>query len=345
MINDFLASIAAHRHLTRTEAANLVDLLMSDEISDAQAGAILMGMSMKGETAEELAGIAEAMRDRCPIVATNHKIFIDTAGTGGDGVGTFNISTAAAIVTAASGLPVAKHGNRAASSRSGSADVLGALGVEIEMPADIAGRLLDEIGICFLYAPFYHDATRRVSDVRRQLQLRTAFNYVGPLTNPARAPRQLIGVGSTDAVERVASAVAMLGSERAWVVHGDGLDEITVTGWTHVAAVRDGQIEEVFEIDPSSVGLPIRGHDALRGGSPEENARIIERILGGELENTGAREIVVLNAAAALVIGDVATSLSEGIEIASVSIDSGRALDTLEQLRHWPETIAASVAD
>lgn len=345
MITDVLASLAAKRHLSRAEAANLVDLLLSDEISDAQAGAILMGMSMKGETAEELAGIAEAMRDRCPLVRTHHKIFIDTAGTGGDGVGTFNISTATAIVTAASGLPVAKHGNRAASSRSGSADVLRALGVEIEMPTDVAGRLLDEIGVCFLYAPFYHDATRRVAEVRRQLQIRTAFNYVGPLTNPARAPRQLIGVGSNDAVERVAKAAAMLGIERAWVVHGDGLDEITVTGWTHVAAVRDGELQEVFEIDPSAVGLPIRGHDSLRGGSPEENAAIIEQIISGDLENSAAREIVVLNTAAALVIGDVATSLSEGIEIATVTLDSGRAIDTLEQLRHWPELIASPAGE
>ncbi|HTN81529.1 MAG TPA: anthranilate phosphoribosyltransferase, partial [Acidimicrobiales bacterium] len=211
MIAQLLARLVARHDLTREEAMRLADMFVSGEATDAQVGAALVALAMKGETPEELAGLAEAMRARATFVRTRHRVFVDTAGTGGDGSGTFNISTAAAFVIAAAGLPVAKHGNRAASSRSGSADVLGALGARIEVPADDAGRCLDELGICFLFAPFYHAATRRVAEVRRQLGLRTPFNLLGPLTNPARAPRQLIGVGFAEAIVRVAAAAAGLG--------------------------------------------------------------------------------------------------------------------------------------
>jgi anthranilate phosphoribosyltransferase len=328
MITQLLARLVARHDLTREEATRLADMFVSGEATDAQVGAALVALAMKGETPEELAGLAEAMRARATFVRTRHRVFVDTAGTGGDGSETFNISTAAAFVIAAAGLPVAKHGNRAASSRSGSADVLGALGARVEVPADDAGRCLDELGICFLFAPFYHAATRRVAEVRSQLGLRTPFNLLGPLTNPARAPRQLIGVGFAEAIERVAAAAAMLGVERAWVVHGDGLDEITVTGVTRVAEVRDGRFEGVFEIDATSFGLARGSRDELRGGTPEENATIVQRVLAG---NAGGaqRDVVLLNAAAGLVVGGAAASLDEGLELATRAIDSGAAAELL----------------
>ena len=289
-----------------------------------------MARAIKGETADELAGLAEAMRARAVPVRTRHSIFVDTAGTGGDGAGTFNVSTAAAFVIAAAGLPVAKHGNRAASSRTGSADVLRELGAPVEMGPDAAGCALDELGICFLFAPLYHAATRRVAEVRRQLGVRTAFNLLGPLTNPARAPRQVLGVGDPSAIERVARAAAALGVERAWVVHGDGLDEVTVTGPTRVAEVRDGRYIGEIEITPRDFGLAIRSRHELAGGDPAENATIVRRTLSGE-GSGAARDIVVANAAAGLLVGGVAASLEEGVERATRAVDSGAAIDLLER--------------
>jgi anthranilate phosphoribosyltransferase len=331
-ISPLLQRLAAGRDLSREEAAALVELFVADGTSDAQIGAALMALAVKGETADELAGFAEAMRARATAVRTRHARFVDTAGTGGDGANTFNISTAAAFVIAAAGLPVAKHGNRAASSRSGSADVLSALGVRPEMEAHAAGRCLDEIGICFLFAPLYHGATRRVADVRRQLGVRTAFNLLGPLTNPARAPRQLIGVADPAAVERVALAAAALGSERVWVVHGDGLDEVTVTGPTRVAEVVCGRLERIFDLDPKALGLPVRRRDSLRGGSPEENAAIVRGVLEGTVDGA-RREIVLLNAAAGLVVGGDAETLEEGLDRAAAAVGSGAAAALLEKLR------------
>jgi anthranilate phosphoribosyltransferase len=206
--------------------------------------------------------------------------------------------------------------------------VLGALGATVEVPADVAGRCIDELGICFLFAPLYHPATRRVAEVRRQLGVRTPFNLLGPLTNPARAPRQLIGVGVAGALERMAAAAAMLGVERAWVVHGDGLDEITVTGVTRVAEVRDGKVEGVFEVDPASLGIARRSRDELQGGSPAENAAIIRRVLAGEAGGA-PRDVVLLNAAAGLVVGGAAVSLADGLETATRAVDSGAAADLL----------------
>jgi anthranilate phosphoribosyltransferase len=328
MIAPLLGRLAAREDLTREEASRLVALLLDEATTDAQAGAALVALAMKGETAEELAGLAAAMRERATGVRTRHRVFVDTAGTGGDGSGTFNVSTSAAFVIAAAGVPVAKHGNRAASSRSGSADVLGALGAPVEMDAEAAGRCLDEIGLCFLFAPLYHPATRRVAEVRRQLGVRTAFNLLGPLTNPAGAPRQVIGVGVAAALERVAEAAAMLGAERAWIVHGDGLDEITVTGVTRVAEVRDGRFESVFEVDPAELGLPRRSRDELLGGEPARNAEIVRGVLAGRTGGA-ARDIVLLNAAAGLVVGGAADSLASGLDAASRAVDSGAAADLL----------------
>jgi anthranilate phosphoribosyltransferase len=270
------------------------------------------------------------MRARAIPVRTRHATFIDTAGTGGDGSNTFNISTAAAFVIAAAGLPVAKHGNRAASSRSGSADVLAALGARTDVSAETAERCLDEVGICFMFAPTYHAATRRVAELRRQLGVRTAFNLLGPLTNPARAPRQLIGVFDENAAERVARALAVLGVERAWVVHGLGLDEITVVGATTVFEVAGGDVTRRFEIRPEDVGLSCRSVEELRGGTPDENATIVRGVLEGTV--TGApREVVVLNAAAGLVVGGAASSMDEGLARSIAAIDSGAAAELLRR--------------
>lgn len=332
MIGILLSRLAAREDLTRREAASLVACFVDTEVTDAQVGAALVALAMKGETAEELAGFAEALRERAIPVRTRHSVFLDTAGTGGDGSGTFNISTSAAFVIAAAGLPVAKHGNRAASSQSGSADVLAALGIPIDGDADGAGATLDDLGICFMYAPRYHAATRRVADVRRQLGIRTAFNLLGPLTNPARAPRQVIGVGTAAAVDRIADVAACLGVERAWIVHGDGLDELSISGPTRIADVRDGVVVGSFEVTPDDAGLPVADRGSCLGGSPEENAAVLAGILDGAIRDA-RRDIVVLNAAAALVVGDVAESLDDGARRAEAAIDSGAAARLLAALR------------
>ncbi len=332
MIGPLLARLAAREDLSRDEAATLVECFIDEGVTDAQVGAALVALAMKGETADELAGLAEALRERAIPVLTRHRVFLDTAGTGGDGSGTFNISTTAAFVIAAAGLPVAKHGNRAASSRSGSADVLAALGITIDDGAAEAGASLDELGICFMFAPKYHAATRRVADVRRQLGIRTAFNLLGPLTNPARAPRQIIGVGTAAAVERIAEVAARLGIERAWIVHGDGLDEISISGTTRIADVRDGAVVRTFEVSPSDAGLPLAARESCGGGSPDDNAAVLAGILDGDIRDA-RRDVVVLNAAAGLLIGDVASSLEEGARRAETAIDSGSAARLLAALR------------
>lgn len=334
MISVLLARLAAREDLTREEAANLVACLVDESVSEAQVGAALVALAMKGETVDELAGLAEALRERAIPVRTRHSLFLDTAGTGGDGSGTFNISTTAAFVIAAAGLPVAKHGNRAASSRSGSADVLAALGVSIDADADTAGACLDDIGICFMFAPHFHSATRRVAQVRRELGIRTAFNLLGPLTNPARAPRQIIGVGAASAVGRMAEVAARLGTERAWILHGDGLDELSISGPTTVAEVRDGAIAGVREVCPEDAGLRRASADSCAGGTPEENAAVLEAILDGRIRDA-RRDITVLNAAAGLVVGDIENTLSGAARRAEAAIDSGAARRLLDAQRQW----------
>lgn len=338
MIVAILRRLAAGERLTRDEAEALAASFMEGEATDAQIGAALMLLAVRGETAEELAGLALAMRRRAVRIETRHARVVDTAGTGGDGANTFNISTAAAFVIAAADLPVAKHGNRAASSRSGSADVLAALGVRADLPPDVAARCLDELGICFLFAPLYHPATRRVAEVRRQLGVRTAFNLLGPLTNPAGARRQVIGVFDRSALERVAAAAAELGLERVWVVHGGGLDEMSVTAPTDVIEVREGSIAARMRVVPSELGLPAYDPAELRGGGPDENAVIVERVLSGE-ERGARRDVVLLNAAAGLVVGDAAGTLAEGMTIAAGAIDSGAALTLLERVRDFAEEV------
>ncbi len=279
---DALRRLLAREDLTREETEALFGQLMDGALDAAQKSALLVALAMKGESAAEIAGAAAAMRRRVVPVPHSRPLAVDTCGTGGDGRGTFNISTAAALVAAAGGVAIAKHGNRSVSSRSGSADVLAALGVAIEVDAALAGRALDEIGIAFLFAPLLHPAMREVMPVRRALGVRTVFNLLGPLTNPAGAQAQVLGVYARDKVELLARVLLELGVRHALVVHGsDGLDEITTTGPTFVAEVRDGELRS-YEIAPEELGLRRVPLAALAGGAPEENAARMEALLAGE---------------------------------------------------------------
>ncbi len=330
-LRSFLLRLIRRESLTQNEASRLFDLMLDGKSTDAQITAVLMALAGKGETVDELAGMASALRARALRINARHKCFIDTAGTGSSPAKTFNISTGAAFVIAGAGLPVAKHGNRAASSRSGSADVLTALGVNISATPQISEKCLNEIGICFMFAPLYHGATARVAAIRRELGIHTTFNLLGPLSNPAGAPRQVIGVWKADLVERLANVLAALGTERAWVVHGeDGLDEITLAGRTFVAEAHNGTVR-TFEIEPEDFGLRRGSLDHLRGRDPEGNAHMIREVLSGARQDE-ARALVVANAAAALFVGGVVDDLREGAKLAEKSIDSGAAQIKLEQL-------------
>ncbi len=283
--------------------------------------------------------MAEAMRARAVPLNSHHTDFIDTAGTGSSRVKTFNVSTAAAFVVAGAGLPVAKHGSRAATSKSGSADVLDALGVNTSVAPEISERCLNNIGICFMFAPLYHGSTKRVAHVRRELGVHTTFNLLGPLTNPARAPRQIIGVWHPSLLPTVARTLRALGTRHAWVVHGaDGLDEITLSRETHVAAARDetgADDIDTFTIEPPDFGLKTRSLDGLRGGDAAHNALIIQGVLDGEQHNEtshAARDLVIINAAAALYVGGIAPTLLEAAHLAAASIDTGAARGKLDAL-------------
>ena len=316
-LREFTLRLMRGEDLRREEAAALLDALLDGAATDAQIGAALVALAVKGETVEELAGLASAMRRRAVRIRPRHARFVDTAGTGSSAAKTFNVSTAAAFVIAGAGLPVAKHGSRAATSRSGSADVLGALGVDVTATPEASESCLNELGVCFMFAPLYHGATARVAGVRRELGVHTTFNLLGPLTNPAGAPRQVVGVWHESLVEPVAHTLLALGSERAWVVHGlDGLDEVTLDGRTEVGEVSGGAVR-VFEVGPEEFGLGRSSLEALRGGGALENASIIRSILSGERRDEG-RALVVANAAAA--------------RLAERSIDTGAALAKLEGL-------------
>jgi anthranilate phosphoribosyltransferase len=321
-------------NLSRTDAANFLDALLDPAATDSQIADALIALTAKGETVEELAGMAEAMRERATPLQSRHERFIDTAGTGSSAAKRFNVSTAAAFVIAGAGLPVAKHGARAASSTSGSADVLEALGVNTVASPKTVERSLNEHGICFIFAPQFHRATARVAQVRRQLGVHTTFNLLGPLTNPARAPFQLLGVCDRSLVERVASTLALLGVKQAWVVHGtDGLDEVTITGETFVAACSTSTGVKTFAISPEDFGLRRRSIAQRREGS-KENARVIRAILDGDTnaDFAAARDLVVINAAAALFLADVANDFQNATAMARESIDSGKAAAKLEAL-------------
>ena len=321
--------------LSRIEAANLLDELVNPTSTDTQIAAALAALTAKGETVEELAGMAEAMRERATRLRSRHEHFIDTAGTGSSAAKTFNVSTAAAFVIAGAGLPVAKHGARAASSNSGSADVLEALGVRTSASPEIVERCLNAHGVCFMFAPHFHRATARVAHVRRKLGVHTTFNLLGPLTNPARAPFQLLGVWDHSLLERVASTLALLGIEHAWIVHGaDGLDELTITGETFVAACSARTGVKIFTISPEDFGLQRRSLEGCHAEGPGENAQLIRAVLSGEKigDFAAARDLVVINAAAALYLAGVTTDRGEAAKIAGESIDSGRATSKLDAL-------------
>jgi anthranilate phosphoribosyltransferase len=330
-LRSLLLRLMSGEDLRREEANSLLDALLDGEATDAQIAAALVALAVKGETVEELAGMAAAMRSRATRINSEHKCFIDTAGTGSSYAKTFNVSTAAAFVIAGAGLPVAKHGSRAATSRSGSADVLTALGVNVTAQPEVSEKCLNEIGICFMFAPLFHGATARVAGVRRELGVHTTFNLLGPLTNPAGAPRQVIGVWHQALAEPLAHALVALGTEYAWVVHGsDGLDEVTLAGETFVAEARAGQVK-TFEIAAEDFGLERASLSHLRGGDAEANARMILSVLKGERRDE-ARDLVVANAAAALFVGSTASDLHAAARLAEKSIDSGDAMEKLEQL-------------
>jgi anthranilate phosphoribosyltransferase len=330
-LSEFIARLVRREDLNRDEAEQLLASLLDDEATDAQIAAALVALAAKGETVEELTGMAAGLRARAVRVNARHSCFMDTAGTGSSRAKTFNISTAAAFVIAGAGLPVAKHGNRAASSKSGSADLLTALGVNVSAMPLASEKSLNEIGICFMFAPLYHGATARVAGIRRQLGIHTTFNLLGPLSNPAGAPRQIIGVWRPDLAERLASVLAALGTEHAWVVHGeDGLDEITLAGKTYVAEARAGDVR-TFSIEPRDFGFEPRTLDHLRGGDTEANAAIVRAVLEGQ-RNDEARALVIMTAAAALLLGGVANDLLEGAKRAAEAIDSGAALAKLDRL-------------
>lgn len=324
-------------NLAQPEAVQFINALLNPATPDAQIAAALVALAIKGETTEELAGMAEAMRARAVSINSRHANFIDTAGTGSSRVKTFNVSTAAAFVIAGANLPVAKHGSRAATSKSGSADVLDALGVNTSATPETSEHCLNEIGICFMFAPLYHGSTRRVAHVRRELGVHTTFNLLGPLTNPAQAPRQIIGVWHPSLLPTVARALRSLGTRHAWVVHGaDGLDEITLACATHVAAVQmEADDIETFTIEPRDFGLETHRLDTLRGGDAMHNARLIKIVLDGKHDNEtsrAARNLVIINAAAALYIGGIAGTLTEASQLAATSIDTGAARGKLDAL-------------
>ena len=330
MIRDAISTLIAGNPMTGDEAYATMKQIMTGEATDAQIAAYITALRLRGEAAEIINGSARAMREQFTAIAAPGDIIVDTCGTGGDGAHTFNISTAAALVTAGAGVTVAKHGNRSVSSQCGSADVLSALGIDITVAPNVMVDCLHEIGIAFLFAPSLHPAMKHAIGPRREIGIRTIFNILGPLSNPASAKYGVLGVFSAEIVPLMADAAASLGAKHMFIVHGhDGLDEITTTGPTHVAEVKNGSVRR-YDLDPSDLGIPLAEASDLIGGEPTENAAILRRILEGE---TGPRrDIVLLNAAASIVAGQQADDLEAGIKAAAASIDSGSALDTLNQL-------------
>jgi anthranilate phosphoribosyltransferase len=323
-----LARLADGATLSEADAEVFFSACLRGEPTPAQVAAALTAMRMRGETVGEIIACARAMREAAIKLDHPYQV-IDVCGTGGDGLHTLNISTAVAFVVAGGGLKVAKHGNRALSSRSGAADVLAALGVNITAGREQQRRALDEAGVCFLFAQIHHGSMKHVSPIRAELGFRTLFNLLGPLSNPAGAQRQVLGVFSERWVEPLARVLGGLGAERAWVVHGGGMDEMTTTGETQVAEWKDGQVR-LFTITPEAVGLPKAALSDLTGGAPEENASALRRLLEGE---TGAyRDIVALNAAAAFLVGERVETLREGVDLACQVLDDGRALSALNKL-------------
>ena len=330
MFAGLIDKLTRHEDLTSDEAAAAMAEVMEGRCPPAHIAGLLIGLAMKGERPAEIVGLARTMRATAVQLGRRFDDVFDTCGTGGDRSGTFNISSCAALVIAACGVRVAKHGNRSVSSLSGSADVFEALGVRVTAPAAVVERCLADAGVGFLFAPTFHPSMRHASQVRKDLGVRTAFNLLGPLTNPAGATRQIVGVPRPDLTELLARSLMLLGSERAWVVHGaDGIDEISTAGYTKISECRQGTVN-TFYLHPADVGLSKTSHSALKGGDAQENAQIISRILDGE--RGAPRDVVLLNAGAGLLIAGRASSVQEGIDRAAKAIDNGEARKTLDRL-------------
>jgi anthranilate phosphoribosyltransferase len=330
MFTGLIEKLQRRQDLTVDEAAAAMGEIMDGRAQPAHIAGLLVAMAMKGERPSEVVGLARTMRERATRLSREYHPLFDTCGTGGDRAHTFNVSTVAALIVAACGVRVAKHGNRSVSSRCGSADLFEALGVDVGAPPPIVERCLEDAGIAFFFAPTFHPSMRHAAQTRRELGVRTAFNLLGPLTNPAGAMRQLVGVPRPELTELVARSLALLGSERAWVVHGaDGLDEISTTGYTKISECRDGAVN-TFYLHPSDVRIAKASAEELRGGDAAENARIARGVLGGQ--RGAARDITVLNAAASLLIAGTASTLEEGIAMSAEAVDSGRAARVLERL-------------
>ncbi|MDD5288256.1 MAG: anthranilate phosphoribosyltransferase [Dehalococcoidales bacterium] len=328
MIKEAIAQLVGGRSLTIDEASAVMTEIMEGNATPAQFGAFVTALRLKGETVEEIAGLARTMRAKALRVNIDEPV-VDTCGTGGDGLGTFNISTAAAFVAAACGLKIAKHGNRAMSSQCGSADVLEALGVKIDLNPEQVQKCLGKVGIGFMLAPVFHPAMKYAAAPRKEVGIRTVFNILGPLTNPAGATAQVLGVPEKGLTEKMATVLKMLGCQHALVVHGeDGLDEITVTGKTFISELKNGSIEN-YEIAPEGLGLPRTKPGSLKGGTAQENADLLRSILSGR--KGAQRDIVLMNAAAALIAGDKTKTLAQGIALAGEVIDNGKALQKVTE--------------
>ncbi len=329
MLEEFTKIVSAGEDLTEAQAEQSLELILSEDTPDEDIASLLTALAVKGESPAEIVGFARVMRRQAIPVRSDHSRLIDTAGTGG-GADTFNISTAAVFVISGAGLPVAKHGNRALTSRCGSADVLEALGVRIERSLEVAQLSLNEVGLAFMFAPHFHPAMKRVAPIRRELDRRTIFNLLGPLTNPASAPYQIVGVYAPELTEKLGRALLGLGCQRAWVIHSnDGLDELSTGTPARVCEAGDGKVKN-FDLDPKEFGFEVSSPDRFSGGSAQENADIIRGVLEGRIQGP-ARDVVVLNAAAALHVAD-GGEMDEAITTATRSLDSGAALEKLSQL-------------
>jgi anthranilate phosphoribosyltransferase len=325
-----LAKVIEGKSLNQAEAREIMTQIMSGQVTHAQLAALITGLKIKGETVEEITGFALAMREKATPVKTNQRFLVDTCGTGGDGSSTFNISTAAALVVAGAGLPVAKHGNRSVSSKCGSADVLEELGVNLATDPEEVAKCVDEIGIGFLFAPVFHPAMKHAAGPRKELGFRSIFNLLGPLTNPLGAKHQVVGVYDANLTEVMAKVLHKLGILKAFVVSGiDGLDEVSITAPTKITRLEQGQISTFF-FEPELINLNASSNDLIKGDTPKENAKIILEILGGE--KGPRRDIVLVNSAFALMSGGIAGGIKEGLEIAAAAIDSGKALKKLQLL-------------
>ena len=329
-IKQAIQTVIDSKDLTEQEMMAVANTIMSGEATDSQIGGLLVALRMKGETLEEITGFARVMREKATRIETRNNHLVDTCGTGGDKSGTFNISTISALVAAGAGCSVAKHGNRSVSSQCGSADVLKALGVNLELSPEQVGQCIDETGIGFLFAPMLHSAMKYAIGPRREMGVRTIFNVLGPLTNPAGAKRQLMGVFDGSLTEPLAHVLKELDSEHVMIVHGeDGLDEITLTGNTRISELKDGSVV-TYDIHPEDFGFKTCSSADLKGGDPASNAEIAKRILRGE--KGAKRDVVLMNAGAVIYTGGKADSYEAGIEIAAETIDNGKAMDALERL-------------